>query len=185
MTPRPGDEANTNDLQISYSSACPQTGIIGIPIGSYGRMDAPRFTVLFDGSLTGEVDEPTARRNFARLFGISEEKAATYFTGRERVLKHNVSEEQAMAYMVRIAEIGCECYMEEITEALPDGITERRGKQERRQRFRRKPRAGAIQPDRRLKIRRAVDRRHFRQLHDKGLDLPLALQPYPPNAAEN
>ncbi|MDZ7684241.1 MAG: hypothetical protein U5O39_03910 [Gammaproteobacteria bacterium] len=143
-------------------------------------MDAPRFTVLFDGSLTGEVDEETARKRFARLFGISEEKAATYFTGRERVLKQDVSEEQAMAYMVRIAGIGCECYMEEVTEALPEGTTERRRNQERRQRFRREPRAGAIVPDRRLKIRRVIDRRHFRQLHDKGLDLPLALRPYPP-----
>lgn len=146
-------------------------------------MDEPLFRVVFDGSLTGEFDEATARQQFARLFRLDTGKAATYFSGRERVLKSGISEPLAMDYMIRVAETGCECYIEEIVEGPPAGIEERRVRGDRRHRFRRGPRPGAIVPDRRLKIRRAEDRRQFRNKRDKGLDLPIGFKPYPADAA--
>ncbi len=147
-------------------------------------MEEARFRVIFDGALTGEFEQEDAQKRFAKLFRITPQKAAAFFGGKPRVLKSDLDEETAMSYMFKLAEAGCECAIEEIVEGPPEGIEERRSSGERRVRFRRPPRPGAIQPDRRVKIRRVVDRRLLLKLHKRGDQLPLALQPYPISAAE-
>lgn len=142
-----------------------------------------RYRVIFAGDLTGEYDADTAQSRFAKLFGISQTKAARFFTGEPRILKSDLSEAAAMEYMFRVAEAGCECAIEEMVEGPPEGIDERRHGGDRRHRFRRGPRPGAILPDRRLKIRRVEDRRHYLRLHEKGSELPLPLAAYPVAAA--
>jgi hypothetical protein len=78
------------------------------------------------------------------------------FSGQEITLKKNLSEEGAMDFAVKLAEIGCETFIEMMpTEG--ESFEERR-KTIRRIRFRRGPRPGAIVPDRRLLAsRRASD----------------------------
>lgn len=148
-------------------------------------MDEPQFRVVFDGSLTGEFDEATAKRNFARLFRLDCDRLPYFFSGKERVIKSGVSEAVAMQYMIKVAEAGCECYIEEVVEGPPPGIAERRSGNDRRIRARRGPRPGAIVPDRRLQIRRAEDRRRFRNLRAKGQQLPVTLQSYPASAGKD
>ena len=142
-----------------------------------------RFRVVFNGSLTGEFDPETTRRNFARLFRLDEKKTSALFSGKEYVIKNNITESVAMDFMIKLVEIGCEC----IVEQLPDESdfysgTEHRKSGERRLRFRRPPRPGAIVPDRRLKIRRVKDRKYFSDLLKARHPMPLAFQSYPKDA---
>lgn len=148
-------------------------------------MNESRYRVVFSGALTGEFDLATTQARFAKLFGIDAKRACAFFSGKPRTLKSGLTEAAAMEYMFRVAEAGGECYIEEIVEGPPDGISERRDNRERRTRVRRPPRAGSIQPDRRLTIRRAEDRRMYLRLHDKGQELPLPLKPYSVAAAKS
>ncbi|MEX2488061.1 MAG: hypothetical protein WD356_00880 [Pseudomonadales bacterium] len=115
--------------------------------------DQQRYRVVFSGVLTGEYDLDTTKRRFAKLFHQDVAKVEKLFTGKEFILKDDIEEDRAMTYAMKIAEAGCECYIE----AVPDpndisqqpGFVERRKNGERRQRFRRGPRPGAIIPDRR------------------------------------
>ncbi len=76
--------------------------------------------------------------------------------GNEITLKRDLTEDAAMDFAVKLAEIGCETYIESMP-SEEDNYEERR-KTIRRIRFRRGPRPGAIVPDRRLLAsRRATD----------------------------
>lgn len=143
------------------------------------------FRVLFDGTLTGEFDDATTRRRFGKLFRLDDKKTAVLFSGKEFVIKNNVTETQAMAFMIRVSEAGCECYVQEMPDEDEPDFEEKRKTGERRLRWRRGPRPGAIIPDRRLFIRRKKDRRYFVDVRAHGHDMPLALRSYPKDAADN
>lgn len=115
--------------------------------------DQQRYRVVFNGALTGEYDLDTAKQRFAKLFHLEVAKVEKLFTGKEFILKDNIEEDRAMTYAMKIAEAGCECYIENIPDqddtTEQTGFIERRQTGERRQRFRRGPRPGAAVPDRR------------------------------------
>ena len=111
------------------------------------------FRVVFNGRITGEYDLDTTRQHFQSLFRLDEKKVAKIFAAREVILKDSITERVAMNYAIKLAEIGCECYIEEVPRpddiSTQPGFVERR-KGERRLRFRRAARPGAIVPDRRV-----------------------------------
>ncbi|MDA9366940.1 hypothetical protein OAD96_01425 [Pseudomonadales bacterium] len=141
-------------------------------------MDEQRYRVIYSGGLTGEVDEATACQQLAKLFRIDERRARGLMSGREHVIKNDVSESVAMAYLIRLTEAGCESYVQEIVDASLPAYQEKRDKKERRVHFRRSPRLGAIVPDRRLRPRRAMDIKQFRQIVRQGGAVPVAYQSY-------
>ncbi|MBD3647827.1 MAG: hypothetical protein HUJ31_10335 [Pseudomonadales bacterium] len=115
--------------------------------------DKTLFRIVFKGVLTGEYDLETTKKRFARTFHLDDNKAARLFSGKEYVLKDKVDEALAIKYAIKIAEAGGECYIETIPDendptARP-GFIERRKGGDRRIRFRRPPRPGALVPDRR------------------------------------
>lgn len=115
--------------------------------------DQQRYRVVFSGVLTGEYDLDTTKQHFAKLFHLEVAKVDKLFTGKEFILKEDLEEDRAMTYAMKIAEAGCECYIETIPDkddiTQQAGFVERRKADDRRQRFRRGPRPGAIIPDRR------------------------------------
>ena len=141
-------------------------------------MDEQRYRVIYSGGLTGEVDEATACHQLAKLFRIDEQRERALMSGKEHVIKNNVSESVAMAYLIRLTEVGCESYVQEIIDEGLPAFEEKREKRERRVRFRRTPRLGAIVPDRRLRPRRAMDIKQFRQIVRQGGTVPVAFQAY-------
>ena len=139
------------------------------------------YRVVFNGELTGEFDDITTRKKFSRLFHIDEGRTNALFSGKETVLKSNISKEIAFKFMIALSEAGCESYLEEVQqetaeeveqettaeapektpEEKPPGDKERRIHGERRVRQGREPRPGAIVPDRRVSIRRKKDMQKF------------------------
>ena len=109
--------------------------------------------IIFDGTLTGEFDENTTKQRFQALFRLKENQITRLFNGKSHTIKSNLTEPAAMEMAFRIAEIGCECAIEPMPDendiSLQPGFVERRRMGNRRVKFRRGPRAGAIVPDRR------------------------------------
>lgn len=119
--------------------------------------DETLYRVVFNGNITGEYDLETTRKKFQRLFRLDEAKVARIFDAKQVILKDNITEAVAMKYAINLAEIGCESYIEEVPH--PDDISRELGfierrVGERRIRFRRGPRPGAIVPDRRVLVGR-------------------------------
>jgi hypothetical protein len=114
------------------------------------------------------------------LFRLDEKRARALFSGRESVIKANLSKEMAMTYLIRMAEAGCESCVQEMFDSDTPEFEEKRADFERRQRYRRQPRAGAIVPDRRLELRRSYDIRQFRDVVNRGSSMPLPYQSYAP-----
>ena len=107
-------------------------------------MSEPLFRVVFDGTMTGEFDEATTRKRFAKLFRLDDKKTAALFSGREYVIKNNVTEAVAMEFMIKVSEAGCECYVQEMPDEDEPDYEEKRKSGERRVRFRRGPRPGGL-----------------------------------------
>lgn len=137
------------------------------------------FQVVFEGAITGEFSLEDSKHRFGRLFRINGTKLERVFSGKTVVIKKNITEEQAMQYAIKIAEAGCECYFEPVPVEGEAYADEKRNRGERRMRFRRGPRPGAIVPDRRLKIRREIDREIFEELHLRNLEIPVGFNSYP------
>ena len=142
------------------------------------------FRVVFDGSLTGDFNLAEAKKRFAKLFRLNTKQTHVLFSGKEYVIKNNVAEAEAMKFMIRVAEAGCECYIQEVPDDDDLDYDEKRIIGERRTRFRRGPRAGAIVGDRRLEIRRTKDRKYFLDLNKHNHQKPLAFQSYKSGVAE-
>lgn len=114
------------------------------------------YRVVFAGNLTGDFSLERTKVRFGKVFRLKPAKVERVFNGSDIILKSNVSEDKAMEFAVKLAEIGCETYIEMVPNA--DSQIEEKRKTIRRIRFRRGPRPGAIVPDRRLLIsRRAED----------------------------
>ncbi len=134
--------------------------------------DQKNYRVVFAGDLTGEYDLESTRRRFGKVFKLDETKVKRLFSGAEYTIKSELTESQAMEFAMKLAEIGCECWIDLMPD--PDDISQQPGFVERRKghrriQFRRGPRAGAIVPDRRLLLsRRKIDIILF----DKDGDFP-------------
>jgi hypothetical protein len=116
------------------------------------------YRVVFAGNLTGDYTPEQTRLRFGKVFRLSAKKVERIFNGKEITLKSNMTEDKAMDFAVKLAEIGCETYIELVPsdEAQRDPNFVERRKTIRRIRFRRGPRPGAIVPDRRV----LASRRH-------------------------
>ena len=112
------------------------------------------FRVVFAGQITGDFSLTQTKARFAKAFKLAPAKAERFFSGKEVVLRSGMSEDKAMDFAVKLAEIGCETYIE-IVPNEPN--FEERRKTIRRIRFRRGPRPGAIVPDRRKVASRRGD----------------------------
>ena len=120
-----------------------------------------KYRVVFAGDLTGEFDLDATKRRFGKVFKLDESKVKRLFSGPEYTIKSGLTENQAMEFAMKVAEIGCECWIDLMPDpddiSLKPGFVEQR-KGHRRIQFRRGPRAGAIVPDRRLLLsRRKLD----------------------------
>jgi len=114
------------------------------------------YRVVFAGNLTGDYSLERTKTRFGKVFRLTPAKVERIFNGNDIILKSNVAEDKAMVFAVKLAEIGCETYIE----VVPNDTNHLEEKRTtiRRIRFRRGPRPGAIVPDRRLLIsRRAED----------------------------
>lgn len=92
----------------------------------------PHFRVVFNGNTTGEYDLETTKERFKQLFKLSDRKVSRAFAASELVIKENVTEPVAMHYAIKIAEAGCECYIEEMFDENdptldPDFVERRKG----------------------------------------------------------
>jgi hypothetical protein len=143
-------------------------------------MDELKYRVVFSGELTGEFDHATTCLRLAKLFGLDENRARSLLTERDYLIKSNLTEATAMTYLVRMAEAGCESYIQEIVDTDVPEYQEKRSNSERRQRTRRPPRVGAIVPDRRIALRRSYDVRQFRDMVSHGSAIPLPYLSYTP-----
>ena len=123
--------------------------------------DEQLFRVVFSGVTTGEYDLETTKTRFGKLFRLPPDKVSRLFSGKEYILKDKVIEEVAMNFGIRIAETGCECYIE--TLALGEGVygsthSPERRSGDRRVKYRRAERKGTTVSDRRITIgRRSED----------------------------
>jgi len=136
-----------------------------------------RYRIVFNGTTTGEYTPAVTRKRFARQFRLDAKKVETIFSGKELVIKDNLTEEAAMNFAIKIAEVGCECQIVPIQDAELPPSGERR-KEERRCRWRRGPRPGAIVSDRRVTIRRAADREFIEEQIARGGNIPPAFAAY-------
>ena len=125
--------------------------------------DEGDYRVVFNGVPTGEYDLPTTKARFTKAFKLDTKRTECLFTGKDYVIETGISEQTAMEYAIKLAEIGCECYFERVVDAVGDNhshdpdFVERR-KSIRRLRYRRDPRPGAVVPDRRkVPSRRDID----------------------------
>ncbi len=111
------------------------------------------FRIVFNGVTTGEYDLETTKKRFQKLFRLQAPKVEKLFSGKEYILKSNLAESVAMDFAFKLADVGCECAIESMPAdddiSLAPDFVERRHSGERRIRFRRGPRPGAIIPDRR------------------------------------
>jgi hypothetical protein len=154
-------------------------------------MSEQLFKVVFSGELTGDYNEANTRKRFSALFNIDEERTNALFSSKDTVMRSNISKDVALKLMFKLAEAGCDSYLEEIQQEAveeevesvaeedgPPGGEERRKPRERRLHHRRDPRPGAIVPDRRLTIRRRKDLQQFHTLNESNTLLPLSLRSY-------
>ena len=141
-------------------------------------MSQTLFRVVFDGSLTGEFEVAIAKKRFSRLFNLDAKRTEKFFSGKSFVIKNNIPEDEAMIFMIKVSEAGCECYLQEITEEDELDYDEKRVGEERRIKFRRSPRAGARTLDRRTQIRRKIDKAEFEDLIQNSKRVPVAFKSY-------
>ena len=121
-----------------------------------------KFNLVFSGEISEGFELSQVKQNFKEHFHLTDAQTHYIFSGKEIILKKNLTQEDALKYALHIDEIGGISYFEAIEEKikLPDGVIEERRKGERRQRIDRRHhyRAG-IAADRRIK----PDRRKNKQ----------------------
>ncbi|KAF1056636.1 MAG: Inner membrane protein YhaI [Pseudomonas delhiensis] len=69
-------------------------------------MDAPRYKIVFDGTLVPDTPLETAKANLARLFKSDIERVQALFSGQVVVLKRDLSDDEADKYLQALHEAG-------------------------------------------------------------------------------
>ena len=67
------------------------------------------FHILFSGEIVAGAQRDRVQANLARELGVADHKAKQLFSGRTVVIKSQLSEEQAEAYVARLADLGAVC----------------------------------------------------------------------------
>ena len=114
----------------------------------------PYFQVTLSGNLTGEFDKATVLLNLQKEFHVSAAQVGKMLGKNGHVVKKDVSEEAAVAMLVRLTEAGCEAFFEKIMAVDSVPFDEKRSSGERRQMQRRKARPREL--DRRVQLRRSA-----------------------------
>ncbi|HIG40147.1 MAG: hypothetical protein ABGY96_13990 [bacterium] len=134
------------------------------------------YQVIFSATMTGEFGPDTTKQRFEKLFGLDQAALKKLFSGRDLVIKKNLSEEAAMQFALKVAEAGCECVIESMLGGPPE---QRKISGDRRTKYRRDARPSSIVPDRRIEIRRQEDAEYFEELILNDSDIPVAFGSYP------
>jgi hypothetical protein len=150
----------------------------------YSEMTDKLYQIKFDATITGEFDLNMTRRRFKKVFDLTQPALEKLFSGKELLIKKDLSEEGAMQFATKIADTGCECVIERIEDEGEEYYEENRAKHDRRIRFRRDVRPAAVIPDRRLNIRRKVDIEYFEELILNHTDIPIEFASYSPTVKE-
>lgn len=137
-----------------------------------------QYQILFDATMTGEYSLETTRQRFEKVFGLNKPALEKLFSGKEILIKKNLSEGDALQFATKILDTGCECVIERMLLEGEEKLKENRESGERRMRFRRHARPGAFVPDRRGGIRRWNDTEYFQELILEGVDIPVAFSSY-------
>jgi hypothetical protein len=138
------------------------------------------YQIKFDATITGEYDLDMTRRRFKKVFGLTKPALEKLFSGKELLIKKDLSEEGAMQFATRIADTGCECVIERIMDEDEEYYEENRVSHDRRIRYRRDVRPASVIPDRRESIRRKADMEYFEELILNHTDIPVEFASYSP-----
>jgi len=116
-----------------------------------------QYQLVFSGEIKEGLNPDEVKQVFARQFSVSELQIKHLFSGETHIIKKNITQDEALKYVVKMDEIGVISYVDikQNELQLPPGITEDRRKRESRIRTDRRTFArGSIVPDRRNKDRR-------------------------------
>lgn len=111
-----------------------------------------RFNLIFSGEISPEFNLLQVKQNFKKRFRLSDLQVEKIFSGKNVILKKNLSEEDILKYVSVIDELGGVSYFEDSTILnLPPGVTKDRRRFDRRTRTdRRKVYRSSITADRRI-----------------------------------
>jgi len=116
-----------------------------------------KFNLLFAGEINEDYELEVVQNNFQEFFHLTDVQTKYIFSGKEIILKKNLTQEKALEYALKIDEIGGISYFIPVTAELnlPPGVFKDRRIAERRKRSDRRNgyRAG-ISADRRMKADR-------------------------------
>lgn len=138
------------------------------------------YQIKFDATITGEYDLHMTRRRFKKVFGLTQPALEKLFSGKELLIKKDLSEDSAMQFATKIADTGCECVIERILDESEEHYEENRDPHDRRIRHRRDSRPAAVIADRRQNIRRKSDIEYFEELILNHTDIPVEFASYSP-----
>ena len=139
-----------------------------------------RYQIKFDATITGEFDLDMTRRRFKKVFDLTQPALEKLFSGKELLIKKDLTEDSAMQFATKIADTGCECVIERVQDEGEEYYEENRAAHDRRIRYRRDVRPAAVIPDRRQNIRRKVDIEHFEELILNHTAIPVEFASYSP-----
>ncbi len=112
-----------------------------------------KYCVIFIGEVNDGFQLDTVKLNFKKHFKLSEIQTKYIFSGKEIILKKELTQEKALEFAMQIDEMGGVGYIEPMAPdiELPEGVTHDRRQFNRRQRVERRDRARAgISADRRI-----------------------------------
>ena len=112
-----------------------------------------KFNLIFAGEISEGFEPEQVKQNFKEKFHLTDVQTKYIFSGKEIILKKNLTQMEALEFALSIDDIGGVSYFEPIKDDihLPPGVTEDRRKGERRKRSdRRKGYRAGINADRRI-----------------------------------
>ena len=148
------------------------------------------YQVLFDATTTGKFDLDTTKGRFSKLFGLKPPVVKKLFSGDELVIRKDLTEDDAREFSEKIAQAGGKSVIGRMPEDDLEnddlenddlentGDARRNG--ERRIRYRRDARPGAMVDDRRMQIRRIDDADNFEELILNQDIIPIGFSSYKP-----
>lgn len=142
-------------------------------------MSAYRYKVIFDATLTGEFDLEASKERFSKIFKLSKNKTESLFSGKKVTVKKDIAKQDALNLMRQIAKAGGKCYLEKMRVEKETFVDRRQQVYDKRRKFRRGPRAGSIMQDRRLHIRRSIEKDHYEEQVLAKQNIPIAFDAYP------
>ncbi len=138
------------------------------------------YQVLFDARTTGKYDLDTTKGRFSKLFALKKPVVEKLFSGEELVIRKDLPEDDAREFSEKIAQAGGKSFVDRMPdgEDSPGNTGDARRSGERRIRYRRDSRPGAMVEDRRILIRRVDDADEFEELILNQDIIPIGFKSY-------